>query len=82
MGKATGSDAIDGEFRGIRSKLLGELAALIPASPPELRRQLCADLERLHDDPELRAAFVRGVFAGDPTLPGVWNIRARLRGRR
>ena len=35
MGKGTGSDPIDGEFRGFRSKLLGALAASIPAGPPE-----------------------------------------------
>jgi hypothetical protein len=70
---------LDKEFELFKMKLLAELKMLNETAPPELRKKLNADLQRLEQEPELRASFVRSVFANDRTLPDVQNIRSRLR---
>jgi hypothetical protein len=63
---------LDTEFETFKAKLRAEL---IHACGKK------RTIDRLCADPELRQAFVRSVFAADPLLPNIWNIRRRLRGR-
>jgi hypothetical protein len=66
--------SLDTEFETFKAKLHAELIYACGKKRTKVIDRLCAD-------PELRQAFVRSVFAADPLLPDIWNIRRRLRGR-
>jgi len=71
---------IDREFERFKVQLLAELDQFADKLPGDKQAEFRADLGRLLNDPELRASFLRSVFANDKTLPDVQNIRGRLRG--